>query len=338
VQARHTTALLALALCVSASAVASADEASDKARADEQFEFGLGEMQAGRYNIGCPALAESYRLDPAPGGLFTLAACEAKWGRTASAMEHYEQYLALFEQLSPENQEKQKGREKTAASQLELLGPRTPKLTISMAEGSPPGATVKLDGEPLDASALGAPVRIDPGDHVITAQAEGGAIEQHRITVHESEHARLFLNLTAGGESATPAGAPPGMPPDDTEPDRPSSGPPSGAYVAGGVGIVGIAVGAITGAVALGKKSTIDEHCVDRQCDAEGRDAVDSGQTMALVSTIGFGVGIVGLATGVVLLLTASSDEPSDVGLASRFTVSSKRLPGGEILTMETSW
>ena len=29
-------------------------------------------MKAGRYDDACPALAESHRLDPRPGGLFTL--------------------------------------------------------------------------------------------------------------------------------------------------------------------------------------------------------------------------------------------------------------------------
>jgi len=333
VHACRATSSFAFALCLTASTTAFAD---DKSRADEQFEFGLGEMQAGRYDIGCPALAESYHLDPAMGALFTLAACEAKWGRVASSVTHYQQYLELFELLSAEGREKQKGREKTAASQLELLEPRVPKLIITLSERTPPGATVKLDGSLLDPVALGTPTPVDPGDHVVTAQVEDGAVEQHRITVHESENARLYLDLSAGGSKVADVPATP--PPGHTEPNRSSSGPPTGAYVAGGVGIAGIAVGAITGFVALGEKSTIDEHCPDRQCDAEGHDAVDSGQSMALISTIGFGVGVVGLATGVVLLLTASSDGQAEVGTQNRFTVGSKHLPGGEMLTMETSW
>lgn len=325
-----------LALVLGAATPLTAD-ADDKTRADEQFEFGLSEMQAGRFDIGCPALAESYRLDPAAGALFTLAACEAQWGRIASAVEHYEQYLALFEQMTPETQGKQKGREKTAASQIELLTPKVPKLTITLSDKSPPGSTVKLDGQPIDSAKFGSPVRIDPGEHVVSATADGVAAEQHRITVAQSEHARLYLDLSPGGTSevledggdTTPA------PP----PDEPSSGGvPTAAYVAGGIGIVGIAVGAVTGFVALGKKSTIDDNCPDRQCNAEGREAVDSGQSMATISTIGFGIGVVGLATGVVLWLVAPSGESSNVGSSRPLRVGSAHVPGGEMLTVEASW
>jgi len=43
-------------------------------------------MEAGNYAAGCPALAESQRLDPRAGTLFTLSQCEVQWGRVATAV------------------------------------------------------------------------------------------------------------------------------------------------------------------------------------------------------------------------------------------------------------
>ena len=51
---------------------------------------------------------------------------------------------------------------------------------------------------------------------------------------------------------------------------------------------------------------------------AEGVDAAKSGKTMALLSTIGFGVGLVGVATGIVLIATAPSDAPARAAAPSR--------------------
>ncbi len=104
--------------------------------AQTQFDYGLAEMEAGRYSSGCPALAESYRIDPHPGVLFTLSECENKWGRIASAFTHYEAYLDLFAHMSDEQKAHQRGRDRIAASQRDALRAMVPQLAIAL----PPSA------------------------------------------------------------------------------------------------------------------------------------------------------------------------------------------------------
>ncbi len=77
---------------------------------------------------------------------------------------------------------------------------------------------------------------------------------------------------------------------------------------AGGMGAV------YDGIMAIGESATVTDHCDGPACDAEGKAAADSVKSLGLVSTIGFGVGIAGLATAAVLWLTApgpSSSKPS---------------------------
>src|SRR5258706_8825974 len=80
--------------------------------AEASFNQGLADMQAGRYDTGCPALAESQRLDPRPGTLFTLAECEAKRGRIGTALTYYREYLALYEAMKPDQKSRQSERVK----------------------------------------------------------------------------------------------------------------------------------------------------------------------------------------------------------------------------------
>ena len=95
-----------------------------------------------------------------------------------------------------------------------------------------------------------------------------------------------------------------------------------GAFVAGGVGLASIVVGAVTGGLVFAKKSTVSDNCIDTVCNAQGKDAVDQASTLALVSDITFGVGLAGVAAGVVLYLLAPSQAPVEesppaaVGLA----------------------
>jgi hypothetical protein len=114
---------------------AHADTAADQAGA--HFEKGLAEMELGRYATGCPALSESFRLDPRPGVLFTLAECNAKWGKFATALAQYDAYLEQFAKMTPEQKTKQKGRERVAASQKESLKRDVPELTIVLPGGAP---------------------------------------------------------------------------------------------------------------------------------------------------------------------------------------------------------
>src|SRR5580658_10162383 len=115
--------------------------AGDSGAADE-FSYGLAEMLAGRYATGCPAIEASYKLDPRPGTLFTLAECENKRGRVATAVARYVDYLSAYARLTSEQQQKQGKREQTAQSQKAALEPQVPRLTLSLPPGAPAGVVV----------------------------------------------------------------------------------------------------------------------------------------------------------------------------------------------------
>src|SRR3954453_21532498 len=90
----------AVATLVAMAAQGAIAHAEESGSAAALFQTGLQHMQASRYQEACPKLAESYWLDPRPGVLFTLAECESRWGKLASALAHYEDYLRLHASMS----------------------------------------------------------------------------------------------------------------------------------------------------------------------------------------------------------------------------------------------
>jgi hypothetical protein len=89
-------------------------------------------------------------------------------------------------------------------------------------------------------------------------------------------------------------------------------------FVLIGVGGAGIALGSIFGALALGRRSTLDNACSPKSnCPLESQPDIDSLHTFATVSTVGFAVGGVGLATGLIVLLTSKSQAGGEVKSAS---------------------
>ena len=81
----------------------------------------------------------SYKLDPRAGTLFTLAECEAKRGRLATAMARYDDYLSLYARLSEEQLRKQGVREKIARNQKVALSLQVPELTLLLPSEAPAG-------------------------------------------------------------------------------------------------------------------------------------------------------------------------------------------------------
>jgi len=258
-------------------------------------------MKAGQYDKGCPALADSYRLDPRIGVLFTLAECESKWGKIASSLNHYGAYLDAYGRLKADEQARQGRRREVAQSQKQALDAQVPRLTVTLARGVPAGTTVVCDNVALQPAQIGEPVPLDPGDHTVAAHQPDGATIQRRVTLAIGEQRTLELGGNVAAPSSVSSAPTPAEGP--TEPAKAPGGKRSLALplAAAAVGVVGIGVGSVTGLLAASKKGTIDAHCNGTLCDATGKDAADSAKGLATVSTVGFGVGIVGLATAAVL-------------------------------------
>jgi hypothetical protein len=306
--------LAVVAAVVALAAVPAAALGDEVDPAEKSFQRGTAAMDAGRFEEACPAIEESYKLDPLPGTLFTLAECEARRGRIATAVKRYEDYLALYAALAPERKKKQGDREQVAREQTARLSPLVPELTLTLPPAAPPGTVVTRDGAPVAAAALGVAMPVDPGDHEIAVQAPGGPATLMRVTLGKGEKKGLLLEVK---ELPVTPPAPVALP--TPAPEGGTSGRRIGAFVVGGVGLAAVVVGAITGALAIAGKSTINQNCgssIGRSdpaaCNATGKSAADSVKTYGLVSTLGFGVGIAGVGTSVVLLLTEPKEKAAD--------------------------
>jgi hypothetical protein len=278
--------------------VTGAVHAQDTAAAEALFDKGVAEMEAGRYAAGCPALEESHRLEPKPGTLYALADCDARWGKTASAVAHYQDYLGLVSLLSVDQQARHREREATARNEIARLKPSVPELTLVLPASAPKDTVVKRDGVVLRGASLGVSLPVDPGEHAVSTQAPGGVERVVRVSVAAGEKKRVELKveLPAASRSAPASSGPPLAP--VQSPDR------TWFWAAAGVGAAGIVAGSVTGAMVLGKKGTVSDNCVGAACSAEGKSAADSGKSLATASTVCFGVGLAGAAAAVVLLVT----------------------------------
>jgi hypothetical protein len=276
------------------------------------FDQGLQHMSANDFATGCPELRESYRIEPRAGTLFTLAECEAKWGKGTLALPHYIAYLELVTKMPIADRARQETRQRIAERQIAVLERDLPWITFRFPPNTPAGTVIRADGALVTA---GRAMRVDIGEHQVQIETPDGKTRAQPYVASAGEKRTVDLELPgsiAASPYATPTPVP--TPAPDRGPDR------TAVYLAATVGGVGVVIGSIAGILAIAKKSVVDLHCRGTACDAKGKEAADAGATLGTISTVGFGVGLAGLAAaGVLLLLEPSTSKTTTAGVEPTF-------------------
>jgi hypothetical protein len=309
---RHRRFLNPSVIALLACAFAAIARPASAQSADALFQKGLEAMKAGNYGAGCPLLEASYRLDPLPGVLFTVAECETAWGKMTLAVDHYRDFLTTLTTVPAARLERFEERRRIALEKIALASALMPEITLDVAAGADAaGLVVKRNGVLIERPSYGVTQKVDPGEYVISAEGPGGGVWERRLTLGERDRIRVDVPwpLPRGESSADTA-------PSEKRVADPGSAPSSSglrpwAYVAAGVGVAGLATGVIAGLSAMSDKSAVDANCPNHLCNADGQSALASGRTSSLISTIGFSVGVVGIGTTAILfLVTGKKTDP----------------------------
>lgn len=298
--------ILACAALAGALSVAPAAQAQTSAAAEALFQEGRKLMDQKRYGEACPKFLASQKADPAIGTLLNLADCYEKNGQLASAWAKFHEAIALAQRTGRPQ------REQTAKERADKLEPRLIKLTI-LARAS--GLEVKLDGTAIDAAALGSPIPVDPGKHKIEATARGKKPFAKDIDVNEKAKSPS-VDIPPLEDEPRPVEAGPVTPPPTTDPPKEPKGWPTQkvvGVVAGGIGVVGLGVGAFFGLRTSSKwndaKGAGGCSGVPLDCNQTGVDLASQAKTSGTISTISFIAGGVLLAGGAVLFFTAPKEK-----------------------------
>ena len=320
--------------CLAAGALLTSRALAGRDDSNALFDAGVLQMEAGRYDEACPSIEHSYELDPRPGVLFTLAECQAKRGWIATAVERFNEYLALYAALPPAKKKLQTNRPKAARAELAALSPQVPKLVLELAPGMPRGAVVERDGRVVAAEALGTSIAVDPGDHVIRLSVPGSPLSEIHVKLARGESRSVVLALPAAPAPSTSS----------QEAHRGPSARRVSAFVTGGFGLAGLVLGGAMGGVALAKKGVVDAHCniggIAEACDHDGKAAADQLGTFALASTVGFIAGGALTVASVVLFATEpAASKPTTSAASPRLELGVAPARGaGASMLLRGSW
>lgn len=273
------------------------DEASKKS-AREEGAAGQRALDEGRYPEAEAHFKTALGIYSTPPTLWLgLARAQLKQNKYLAATEAYERILRARAEDTPTTPKPFKDAFASAAVELADAQKVMPRIIITVAGAKAP--VVSLDGTVIPSAALGLKRAIDPGSHTIKVSADGMKTQEKALIIELGSTAeeKFVLekdpNANSGLASATPVGT-----------TRPSEGPNrTPAYIAFGVGGAGLVVGTVTGLMAMGKRTTLNETCPDGKCPQDQKSNLDGYKTLGGVSTVGFVVGLVGVAAGGILLV-----------------------------------
>lgn len=308
-------ALVALAPSI---VLAQGDDAQQEAAARALFEQASQLMDQKKFAEACPKLEAVVKLAPKGNGArMTLAECYESVDKLASAWATYSQAEASARSAQ------QVDRERAAHDKAASLKPRLATLTITVPANVAglPGLALKRDGAEVTSVQWGVALPVDKGNHALLATANGGAAWQKTVAIQAdgTNETVTIGDLQAAGAADTLAPRSASSPPVSSS----SSTQRVAGIAVGGLGLVGVVVGAVFGLKAFSKNSdsNADGHCHDGNlCDPIGVQLRADSRSAGTISTIAFVAGGVALGAGVVLFATAPKAKAADaqVGIGPR--------------------
>ena len=303
---------------------------------------GAKAYDAGDYAKAVDLFQRAESLVHAPPHLLYMARANIKLGHLVTARELYNKIIR--ESLPDSAPQPFRDAQESARQEIKEVEPRLAKLTVSVQAPAGAQPEVTMDGKEVAAALLGVPRPVDPGEHVIEVKAEGYLATQQKTTLSEGGSDAVTLTLepdpnaaAAAAAAAAPAAQPQSEP--AAAPVAPAAEPADAgagggglavpAYVALGVGAVGLGAGVFFTLQSASKRSDADDayaKCASQGANGECKesdplsgevasldDEAGSAKTLAIV---GYALGGVGIVTGVTLLLLdgpsgGSASEPS---------------------------
>jgi serine/threonine-protein kinase len=278
---------------------ARAQSPEDRRAAAALFIEAREQMAEGRFDDACPRLARSNLLDPGVGTQLNLAHCYELLGRTASAWSTWRAAADAAGAMKAVDQDeadrrRQADREAFARARITDLESRLLYVTLRVADAGNPPPSVTLDGQGVPPERWGVETPVDPGVHVVAAQAPGRKPWVAQFEVAEQRAPRVDLVV----------------PPLEAIPlvqQEPARGPTNGRDwmrpAAIGAGAFGLAMGAIGtgfGLAAIGAHDRAANDCAHASSctDQRTRDLhqLDVDSTASDITLAAAGAGIVAAA------------------------------------------
>jgi hypothetical protein len=264
-------------------------------------------FKAGRFAEALPLFRSVADSTKSPNAQLYVGHCLEQVGKVVDA---YKVFELIVKEITEHPEEKYEPTREAAMAQLAVLQVRVAKIVVSLTE-IPPDVTVTLDGSRVEEKDLGSSIVVAPGAHRVEATGGGVAPVRRDVNLDGGEVKTVILSPKKADDGRTKT-EPPVV---EAKTDASSGGSMRAiGYVAGGIGVFGVGVFAVTGLMAKSTFDKLDEECKKGCSDSGHLGDIDRGKSLQTTANVGLVIGLVGIGTGVTLIVLGSgkgSDSPA---------------------------
>jgi len=287
-----------------------APEGNDEARRSALYREGIQLADAGRWSEAVMRFRQVVAIREAPQALYTLGQAEEHAGLLATAARTYERALASARSSGTSDVAR------AAAAALSAVEPRIPRIVVTL-ETPTQGATATVDGVQ---AAIGDPVRVDPGEHLVSVVAPDRQSSTTVVRIAEGQILRVGKTL-GPAQSSTPSTPPTpepvvtAAPPPERPPAKKHAPFPMVPVLVAGVGVAAGVGGLVLRLVGQSRYDDASRNCPGGVCArSSDMEAGNEGRGQIIIGDVLLGVGGA-MVAGAAVLWFLDSRHASDSGV-----------------------
>ncbi len=282
--------------------------------ADELFD-------ARRFEEAVSAYRASWEIVASPNTRLQIARCLRELGRVGEAYDEFSGAVADAD-LAASKEKKYAKAAKAGRAEVEALRKQIAFVTLTV-ESIPDGTVLTVGARRVTVADLANPIAVAAGKIQIVAKIPARGSVIRTITVSPGSEGSVAIDLAESEPqpevpAVTPIQDAPLPPPQEDKPapqEEATSLKPY-AFIAGGVGVAGLATFAVLGALNNSKFKDLEDECKGGPCPAGTQSDIDTGRNYQTFANVGLVVGVVGVGTSIALFaLDSGGEKPTRVGV-----------------------
>jgi len=275
-------------------------------QAQARFVRGKELMAKKQYDEALAEFRASHEIVASPNTRLEISRCLRAEGRVVAAYAELGRTAIEAKELVSQDDRYQRTYVAATAERAEI----EPKLGFVSLQITNPaaGTKVTVGGEEIRRAAWGEPAPVVAGQTDIVVETPAHQPVRKTVTLAAGQKTSITIDAQSGPPlaSSPPAVAEAPPPAPAASPETMGGGPVplrTWAYVAGGVGVVGLATFAIAGAMARSTYDDLNSACHGGPCPPDKAGEISSGKTKETIANAGLAVGLLGVAAGATLFV-----------------------------------